>query len=77
MNNTTKAKYELAAKMLKARIDEAEVMMMSGLTEEQIKRLKTELADQIESKEVYLNIADKDTDQFMVKADSKKAEEEN
>ena len=49
----------------------------AGLTEEQIKRLKTELADQIESKEVYLNLADKDTDQFMVKADSKKAEEEN
>ncbi len=75
MNNTTKAKYELAAKMLKARIDEAEIMMMSGLTEDQIKRLKTELADQIESKEVYLNLSDKDTDQFMVKSDSKKPEE--
>lgn len=72
MNNTTKAKYELASKMLKAKIEDSEVMLMSGLTEAEIKRLKTELADEIENKEVYLNLADKDTDQFFVKADSKK-----
>ena len=38
MNNTTKAKYDLAEKMLKARINAQEVVLMSGLSEEEVKR---------------------------------------
>ena len=40
MNNTTKAKYDLAERMLKGRVDVDEVVMMSGLTREQVEELK-------------------------------------
>lgn len=39
MNNTTKAKYELAEKMLKGRIDIDEVVMMSGLPKAEVEKL--------------------------------------
>lgn len=43
MNNTTKAKYELATKMLKGKIDVDEVVMMSGLSKEEVEKLKEEV----------------------------------
>lgn len=43
MNNTTKAKYELATKMLKGKIDVDEVILMSGLSKEEVEKLKEEV----------------------------------
>lgn len=43
MNNTTKAKYELATKMLKGKIDVDEVVLMSGLSKEEVEKLKEEV----------------------------------
>lgn len=43
MNNTTKAKYDLAEKMLKGRIDIDEVVMMSGLDKKEVQEIKDKL----------------------------------
>lgn len=43
MNNTTKAKYELATKMLKGHIDIDEVVLMSGLSKEVVEQLNEEI----------------------------------
>ena len=40
MNKTTKAKYDLATRMLKVDISIDEVALMSGLTVEEIEKLK-------------------------------------
>ena len=40
MNKTTKAKYDLATRMLKVDISVDEVALMSGLTVEEIEKLK-------------------------------------
>lgn len=45
MNNTTKAKYDMAEKMLKGRIEVDEVVLMTGLPKEDIEKLKKELDD--------------------------------
>ena len=58
MNNTTKAKYDLAARMLKGNIPVEEVVLMSGLTEEEVKKLKFELRDEIQDKRVMLGLDD-------------------
>ena len=50
MNNTTKAKYDLAARMLKGNIPVEEVVSMSGLSEEEVNKLKYELRDEIQDK---------------------------
>ena len=56
MNNTTKAKYDLAARMLKGNIPVEEVVLMSGLTEEEVKKLKFELRDEIQDKRAMLGL---------------------
>ena len=43
MNNTNKAKYELATKMLKGHIDIDEVVLMSGLSKEVVEQLNEEI----------------------------------
>jgi len=43
MNNTTKAKYELASKMLRGHIDIDEVVLMSGLSKEVVEQLNEEI----------------------------------
>lgn len=43
MNNTTKAKYELARKMLKGKIEVDEVAIMTGLPIEEIEKLNEEI----------------------------------
>lgn len=48
MNNTTKARYDLAARMLKGSIPVEEVVLMSGLSEEEVLKLKRELRDEIQ-----------------------------
>ena len=58
MNNTTKAKYDLAARMLKGNIPVEEVVLMSGLTAEEVKKLKFELRDEIQDKRAMLGLDD-------------------
>lgn len=43
MNNTTKAKYDLARKMLKGKIDVEEVAMMTTLPLKEIEKLNEEI----------------------------------
>ncbi len=43
MNNSTKALYDMAERMLKGHIDVDEVVAMSGLPKEEIERMKDEL----------------------------------
>ena len=56
MNNTTKAKYDLAARMLKGNIPVEEVVAMSGLTEEKVKKLQFELRDEIQDKRAMMGL---------------------
>ncbi len=56
MNNTTKAKYDLAARMLKGNIPVEEVVNMSGLTEEEVKKLQFELRDEIQDKRAMMGL---------------------
>ncbi|MCR4839570.1 MAG: hypothetical protein K5897_11670 [Eubacterium sp.] len=56
MNNTTKAKYDLAARMLKGNIPVEEVVAMSGLTEEEVKKLQFELRDEIQDKRAMMGL---------------------
>lgn len=42
MNNTTKAKYDLAKRMIAGHLDVAEVVMMTELPEEEVQKLKDE-----------------------------------
>lgn len=58
MNNTTKAKYDLAARMLKGNIPVEEVVNMSGLSEEEVKKLQFELRDEIQDKRAMLGLDD-------------------
>ena len=43
MNNTTKAKYELARKMIKGKIDIDEVYLMTGIDKAELEKLKEEI----------------------------------
>lgn len=43
MNKTTKAKYDMAEKMLKGRIDVDEVALMSGLPKDELEKMKKEI----------------------------------
>ena len=56
MNNTTKAKYDLAARMLKGNIPVEEVVAMSGLSEEEVKKLQFELRDEIQDKRAMMGL---------------------
>ena len=56
MNNTTKAKYDLAARMLTGNIPVEEVVNMSGLTEEEVKKLQFELRDEIQDKRAMMGL---------------------
>ena len=56
MNNTTKAKYDLAARMLKGNIPVEEVVLMSGLSEEEVNKLKFEMRDEIQDKRAMLGL---------------------
>ncbi len=42
MNNTTKAKYDMAKRMIAGHLDVSEVVMMTELPEEEIQKLKDE-----------------------------------
>ena len=64
MNKTTKAKYDLATRMLKVDISIDEVALMSGLTIEEIEKLKAgiepeEIIDEVAFAEKALKGKDK------------------
>lgn len=64
MNKTTKAKYDLATRMLKVDISIDEVALMSGLTVEEIEKLKAgiepeEIIDEVAFAEKALKGKDK------------------
>ena len=56
MNNTTKAKYDLAARMLKGNIPVEEVVLMSGLSEEEVNKLKFEMRDEIQDHRALMGL---------------------
>ena len=56
MNNTTKAKVELAKKMLKGKIDIDEVAIMTGLPEEQLKAIADEVVPKNTDAEILKNL---------------------
>ena len=58
MKKETKAKYDLAARMLKGNIPVEEVVNMSGLSEEEVKKLQFELRDEIQDKRAMLGLDD-------------------
>lgn len=64
MNKTTKAKYDLATRMLKVDISIDEVALMSGLTIDEIEKLKAgiepeEIIDEVAFAEKALKSKDK------------------
>lgn len=62
MNNTTKAKYDLAEKMLKARINAQEVVLMSGLSEEEVKKISEKLEKENPEASAFRNLDVTDLD---------------
>ncbi len=75
MNNTTKAKYDLANKMLKARIDVDEVALMSGLPKEEVTRLFEELEKQNPEATAFSNLDVTDLDLGPVLYDNSECED--
>ncbi len=67
MNKTNKAKYDLAEKMLKARIEIDEVVLMSGLTKEEVTKIHDELEKQHPEATAFsnLDITDLDIDRVL------------
>ena len=62
MNKTTKAKYDLAERMLKGRVDVDEVVMMSGLTKEQVEELKDKVVPKNTDAEILSKLDTVDLD---------------
>lgn len=56
MNNTTKAKYELAQKMLKGKIEVSEVAIMTGLPEDELFKLEREINPQNSDAQILKNL---------------------
>ncbi len=62
MNKTTKAKYDLAERMLKGKIDVDEVVMMTGLTKEQVEEIKDRVVPKNTDAEVLSRLDNVDLD---------------
>ena len=76
MNNTTKAKYELAKKMLKGKIDIDEVAMMTSLPLEELKKLKDEVDPPNHEEEIFKSLDTVDLDIGPILFDDNPAEDE-
>ena len=68
MNNSEKARYDAAKRMLKGKIDIEEVAMMMNLTVEELKPLKDEIDEEV--RKVYGNIDAYDFDMKQVLFDN-------
>lgn len=75
MNNTTKAKYDLATRMLKGKIEVDDVVMMSGLTKEEVEKLKDEVVPRNTDAEILKNLDNVDLDIGELLFDNLPAEE--
>ncbi len=76
MNRTTKAKYDMATRMLKGRIDAEDVAMMSGLPLEEVEKLKEEVVPRNTDAEVLSRLDNKDLDIGQIIYDDELTEEE-
>lgn len=76
MNNTKKAQYELAAKMLKGKIDVEEVVLMSGLSTEEVEKLKEEVVPHNTEAEILKNLDTVDLNIGEILFDNLPAEDE-
>lgn len=62
MNNTKKAMVELATKMLKGKIDIDEVAAMTGLPEDELKKIQDEVVPKNTDAEILKNLDTVDLD---------------
>lgn len=76
MNNTKKAQYELATKMLKGKIDVDEVVLMSGLSTEEVEKLKEEVVPHNTEAEMLKNLDTVDLNIGEILFDNLPAEDE-
>jgi hypothetical protein len=77
LNNTTKAKYDMAARMLKGRIEAEEVALMSGLSIEEVNKLKEEVVPQNSEVEMLKNLDSVDLNIGEILYDDLPAEDED
>ncbi len=77
MNNTKKAQYELATKMLKGRIEIDEVALMSGLSVEELEKLKEEVDPSNPDVELLKNLDNVDLNIGQILFDNLPAEDED
>lgn len=75
MNNTTKAKYDVAKRMLKGRIDIDEVMLMTGLPREELEKLKEEVDPSNSDVKILQNLDTVDLDIGQILVDDLPAED--
>ena len=68
MNNSEKARYDAAKRMLKGKIDIEEVAMMMNLTVEELKPIKDEIDEEV--RKVYGNVDAYDFDMKQVLFDN-------
>lgn len=76
MNNTTKAKYELARKMLKGKIDIDEVAIMTSLPLNELEKIKEEVDPTNPEVEMLKNLDTVDLDIGPILVDDNPAEDE-
>lgn len=56
MNNTTKAKYDVAERMLKGKIPVEEVSLMTGINIEELKKMEENLAPQVRDAKILQDL---------------------
>lgn len=62
MNNTTKAKYELAQRMLKGHIPVSEVVMMTELPKNEVQKMADEMEEKNPEAKAFKNLDFNDID---------------
>jgi hypothetical protein len=77
LNNTTKAKYDMATRMLKGRIEAEEVALMSGLSIDEVNKLKEEVVPQNSEVEMLKNLDSVDLNIGEILYDDLPAEDED
>lgn len=76
MNNTTKAKYDMATRMLKGHIDVDEVALMTGLPVDELTALKEKVAPKNKDAEILEKYDNVDLDIGTLLFDDLPAEDE-
>jgi CRISPR/Cas system type I-B associated protein Csh2 (Cas7 group RAMP superfamily) len=62
MNKTTKAQYDFATRMLKGKVEVDDVVMMTGLSKEEVEKLKDEVVPHNTDAEILKNLDNVDLD---------------